>query len=250
MVETSTAVATPSTTAARMRNGRISAGIAITKARADLGAGGALAHDEIVVRPSGTTRRPRAPAQAPAAGSSPPVNSAAIETLATEPITISTTLGGIVSAIAPEAASSETSSPGFIPRAFISGNSTGATAAMSAAFAPEMPDTRYIAPSSTYESPPRTWPSSEARNATIARAMPVMSIRMPRKTNSGIDSSSRCDIPSSMRLTITVKRRARRERHIPDGCDAERKRDRYAAAPQALRRRERRRSRDCSSRGS
>ena len=33
MVETSTAVATPSTTAARMRNGRISAGIAITKAR-------------------------------------------------------------------------------------------------------------------------------------------------------------------------------------------------------------------------
>ena len=77
------------------------------------------------------------------------MNSAAIETLATEPMTISTTLGGIVSAIAPEDASSETSSPGFIPRAFISGKSTGATAAMSAAFAPEMPDTRYIAPSST-----------------------------------------------------------------------------------------------------
>ena len=77
------------------------------------------------------------------------MNSAAIDTLATEPITISTTLGGIVSAIAPEAASSETSSPGFMPRAFISGKSTGATAAMSAALAPEMPETRYIAPSST-----------------------------------------------------------------------------------------------------
>ena len=62
---------------------------------------------------------------------------------------ISTTLGGIVSAIAPEAASSETSSPGFMPRAFISGNKTGPTAAMSAALAPEMPDTRYMAPSST-----------------------------------------------------------------------------------------------------
>ena len=35
------------------------------------------------------------------------------------------------------------------PRRFISGNSTGATAAMSAAFEPEMPETRYIAPSST-----------------------------------------------------------------------------------------------------
>ena len=84
-----------------------------------------------------------------AAGSSPPVKSAAIETLATEPITIRTTLGGMVSAIAPDAASSETSSPGFMPRAFISGNSTGATAAMSAALAPDIPETRYIAPSST-----------------------------------------------------------------------------------------------------
>ena len=35
------------------------------------------------------------------------------------------------------------------PRAFISGNNTGATAAMSAALEPEMPDTKYIAPTST-----------------------------------------------------------------------------------------------------
>ncbi len=39
----------------------------------------------------------------------------------------------------------------------------------------------------------------------MARAMPVMSIRMPRNTNSGIDSSRMCDIPSSMRLTTTVR---------------------------------------------
>ena len=60
-----------------------------------------------------------------------------------------TTLGGMVSAIAPDAANNETSSPGFMPRAFISGNKTGATAAMSAALAPDMPETRYIAPRST-----------------------------------------------------------------------------------------------------
>ena len=77
------------------------------------------------------------------------MNSAAIDTPVTEPMVISTRLGGIVSLIAPEADSSDTISPSFEPRRFISGNSTGATAAMSAALEPEMPETRYIAPSST-----------------------------------------------------------------------------------------------------
>ncbi len=77
------------------------------------------------------------------------MNSPAIETPVTEPMVISTRLGGIVSDIAPDDDSRATSSPGRAPRRFISGNSTGATAAMSAAFEPEMPDTRYIAPSST-----------------------------------------------------------------------------------------------------
>ena len=52
----------------------------------------------------------------------------------------------MVSVCAPVAESRATRSPGFAPRCFISGNSTGAIAAMSAAFEPEMPDTRYIAP--------------------------------------------------------------------------------------------------------
>ena len=77
------------------------------------------------------------------------MNSAAIETPVTEPMVISTRLGGMVSVCAPVAESSATRSPGLAPRAFISGNSTGATAAMSAAFEPEMPETRYIAPIST-----------------------------------------------------------------------------------------------------
>ncbi len=55
----------------------------------------------------------------------------------------------MVSVCAPVAESRATRSPGLAPRAFISGNSTGATAAMSAALEPEMPETRYIAPIST-----------------------------------------------------------------------------------------------------
>jgi hypothetical protein len=77
------------------------------------------------------------------------VNSAAIDTPVTEPMVISTRLGGMVSVCAPVAASSASSSPGLSPRARISGNRTGATAAMSAALEPEMPETRYIAPTST-----------------------------------------------------------------------------------------------------
>ncbi|MNI57008.1 hypothetical protein D3C73_1120410 [compost metagenome] len=85
----------------------------------------------------------------------------------------------------------------------ISGNSTGAMAAISAIFEPEMPDTRYMAPISTYDKPPRTWPKRLARNWIMARAMPVISIREPRKMNSGTASSIRCDMPSSKRPTIT-----------------------------------------------
>ena len=94
-----------------------------------------------------TTRHRIAPTTTP--GSSPPVNKAAIETPVTEPTVISTRLGGMVSVCAPVADNSATSSPGSAPRAFISGNSAGAIAAMSAAFDPEMPDTRYIAATST-----------------------------------------------------------------------------------------------------
>ena len=78
------------------------------------------------------------------------MNSAAIDRPGiTEPIVISTRLGGIVSDIALDVASSDDNSPGWAPRRCISGKRIGATAAMSAAFDPEMPETRYIAPSST-----------------------------------------------------------------------------------------------------
>ena len=148
MVETSVAVAMPSTTAKRMTKGRISAGSAMAKVR------------PISPRPARRTAErssPRERHQATAAsanastnaGRRPPVNKAAIDTPVTEPMVMRTRLGGIVSDMAPDDDRSAISSPGLAPRAFISGNSTGATAAMSAALAPEMPDTRKIAPSST-----------------------------------------------------------------------------------------------------
>ena len=72
-----------------------------------------------------------------------------MDTPVTDPMVISTMDGGIVSVCAPVAANRASRLPSSAPRARISGNSTGATAAMSAAFEPEMPETRYIAPTST-----------------------------------------------------------------------------------------------------
>ncbi len=72
-----------------------------------------------------------------------------METPVTEPMAISTSEGGIVSAMAPDAARSDTISPSFWPRLRMPGKRTGATAAMSAVLAPEMPETSSIAPSST-----------------------------------------------------------------------------------------------------
>ncbi len=89
--------------------------------------------------------RTTSPSAASPAGSSPPVNSAEIDTPVTAPTMISTRLGGIVSDMAAEAASCAANSPGAEPRRRISGSSTGATAAWSAAFEPDMPEIRYIA---------------------------------------------------------------------------------------------------------
>ena len=124
-----------------------------------------------------------------------------IDTPVTEPMMMSTRLGGMVSAIAPDVASSAIIDGRFSPRRSMSGNSTGATAAMSAIFEPEMPDTRYIAPTSTIESPPRKCPTRLASAATSRFAMPAVSISSPRKMNSGTASRTRFETPSCMRCT-------------------------------------------------
>ena len=83
----------------------------------------------------------------------PPVNSAEMETPVTAPMVMSTREGGMVSVCAPVAGSRAMRSPGLAPRSRILGNSTGARAAMSVALDPEMPDTKYVAATSTLGQP-------------------------------------------------------------------------------------------------
>lgn len=52
--------------------------------------------------------------------------------------------------------------------------------------------------------PARTCPSSDARKATMTRAMPVPSTSWPRRTNNGTASRMRLLMPSSIRPTTIV----------------------------------------------
>src|SRR5262245_1347408 len=101
----------PRTTKHRMTNGSVRPGTAIRNVRSINDAGARAVPDVSSVRDrhQATTTRPRA---ATNAGNSPPVKSAEIETFVTDPIVISTRLGGIVSDIALDVASSDASSPG------------------------------------------------------------------------------------------------------------------------------------------
>ena len=110
IVDTSVAVAMPSITAARIRKGRASAGKAMRNAR-NTAPGFARVTPRISSEPERYRAMSASASASTAAGIIPPVNSAAIETPVTEPIVISTSEGGIVSLIAPDAASSETNSP-------------------------------------------------------------------------------------------------------------------------------------------
>ena len=62
----------------------------------------------------------------------------------------------------------------------------------------------------------------------MARAMPVISISRPRKTNSGTASRMRWLMPSSMRPTTTTIGRVGRERDVAEGREPEREGDRHA----------------------
>ena len=202
MVETSVAVAIPPITAPSTRNGSSSAGTAMKNFRRIAAAAGRAA-PRSRSWPDRTKTMAAMEKAATAAGSSPPVNSAAMDTPVTDPMMITTRLGGIVSPIAPEADSIPTNSPGCQPRRFISGKSTGATAAMSAALAPEIPDTKYMATSRTYPSPPRMWPISAAMKSMSAWVIPAISMSNPSSTNSGTASRTSVDIPSVILPTTT-----------------------------------------------
>ncbi len=79
-------------------------------------------------------------------GSRPPVNSAAIETPVTEPMVISTRLGGMVSVWAPVAARRATRSPGGRRAVSSRGTARVQPRPCRRALVPEMPETRYTWP--------------------------------------------------------------------------------------------------------
>ena len=96
IVETSVAVATPPTTAARMTNGRAMAGSAMRNAHPIWLGVARRDVREVFVPVSPPNHEAECDCEHDA-GSKPPVKSAAIETPVTEPMVMRTRLGGMVS---------------------------------------------------------------------------------------------------------------------------------------------------------
>ena len=148
MVETSVAVATPSMTAARITNGKAIAGIRDQEGPADLARCRAPHMGQIlrpVAPPDHTTQR-----QAEHHAREQPAGKEGGDRHAGDRANgdqDQARRDGLRLCAGRGEERDEVT--GLAPRSFISGNSTGATAAMSAAFEPEMPDTRYMAPTST-----------------------------------------------------------------------------------------------------
>ncbi len=89
-----------------------------------------------------------------AAGMRPPMNMPATETLVIEPTISIAMLGGTVSPMTADAAS--TAAPSAAPwRSRNSSRMTVPTAATSAGLEPERPDTTYMLSTATWSSPPR-----------------------------------------------------------------------------------------------
>ena len=94
-----------------------------------------------------------------AAGMSPPMNMPATDTLVMEPTISMAMLGGTVSPMTAETAS--TAAPSGAPwRAVTSSRMIVPTAATSAGFEPERPEITYMLTTATCKRPPRKWPTS------------------------------------------------------------------------------------------
>jgi len=151
---------------------------------------------------------PTRKSEASAAGRRPAVNSDWIDRLHTVPMMMRTRLGGISSAIAPDVERSAIISLRLYPRRSISGNRTGATAAMSASLDPDIPETRNMATTSTMLSPPRRCPTKADTAAISLLAIPAMSIRKPSSTKSGTASRISLLMPWSICPATTLRGRS------------------------------------------
>ena len=133
---------------------------------------------------------------------------------ATEPIVISTRLGGIVSAMRPGRRQQRDELAGLVAALLHLGKQhrghrrhVGGLGARDAGHEVHGAEQHvgeaaaHVAEQRWRGIPPSPWPCRSSRSGR------------PRKTNSGTDSSIRCDMPSSMRLTTTVSGARGDERH-------------------------------------
>ena len=75
---------------------------------------------------------------------------------------------------------------------------TEPTAATSAVFAPDRPETRYMLSTMTWRSPPRRCPTSACTKRTSRSEMPPRSMMRPARMKNGSASRTKLPVPSTM----------------------------------------------------
>src|SRR3954452_1969305 len=132
------------------------------------------------------------------------MNIEATETLVIEPTISMAMLGGTVSPMIAAAAS--TAAPSGAPcRSRMRSRITVPTAATSAGFEPERPDTMYMLNTVTCSKPPRMWPTSVSMNRTRRVLIPPRSMISPARMKNGTASRMKLPVP----LTIVCGRTTR-----------------------------------------
>jgi len=131
------------------------------------------------------------PVASTAAGTSPARNRPPIEILATKPMMIRFTHGGIVSAITAEQASTAAVSltSCFVRRT--AGTTMPPTAAISASLEPDTPEKKAVARMEIRFIEPRTRPNIRTSNSIRRVDMPFDSMIRPASTKKGIASSTK-----------------------------------------------------------
>ena len=212
----------PRRTAERMKNGSTSAGQRDDEERrSTIWRRRARRHRRLACAYATTTTTSNA-SRRTSAGTRPPVNNAAIETPVTEPMVISTRLGGIVSAIAPEAASSATSSPALLAAPFHLGKQhrrdrrhVGGLRAGDAGHQIHRPEQHVLTGRRGRGRP--AWRGSRPSRAPCR----CISISRPSNTNSGTASRIRLDIAFVHPVPTTTQRDGRGQREIGQRGDPE-----------------------------
>src|ERR1700724_232070 len=137
-------------------------------------------------------------------GTTPAMNSPAMETLPTAPYTTAVMLGGTSAAMVEAAAMSAAMNGGSYPSRFIGPPSARLITATSAVVDPDISEKNMLKTTTTCDNPPRIWPTSDSERFAIRTTTLAELMSSPTRRKNGIASSASESTPSKIFWTIAA----------------------------------------------